>query len=72
MFTTAGSQSTKKGERTTKGVQTSGYCSPIEFPPPPECALDDAAYQREEEMLLGIVSFPIIRKGSFQIIQLPS
>ncbi|XP_019393208.1 PREDICTED: lebercilin [Crocodylus porosus] len=51
----SGSQSTKKGARTTKGVQTSGYCSPIEFPPPPEeCALDDAAYQREEEMLLGI------------------
>ncbi|KAM7172058.1 lebercilin isoform 1-T2 [Macrochelys suwanniensis] len=48
----ATSQNTKKGIQNTKGVQTSGYFSPIEFPPPPEFVSVYVTDQKEEETLL--------------------
>ncbi|XP_074847102.1 lebercilin [Carettochelys insculpta] len=44
------SQNIKKGIQTTKGVQTSGYISPVQFPPPPEFV--HVTDQKEEETLL--------------------
>uniref|UniRef100_A0A8C4W4F7 Lebercilin LCA5 n=1 Tax=Gopherus evgoodei TaxID=1825980 RepID=A0A8C4W4F7_9SAUR len=54
------SQNTKKGIQTTKGVQTSGYFSPIEFPPPPEFVSVYVTDQKEEETLLRMVSYFIV------------
>ncbi|XP_077668867.1 lebercilin isoform X2 [Eretmochelys imbricata] len=48
----ATSQNTKKGIQTTKGVQTSGYFSPIQFPPPPEFVSVYVTDQKEDEILL--------------------
>uniref|UniRef100_A0A8C0GIM5 Lebercilin LCA5 n=1 Tax=Chelonoidis abingdonii TaxID=106734 RepID=A0A8C0GIM5_CHEAB len=56
----ASSQNTKKGIQTTKGVQTSGYFSPIEFPPPSEFFSVYVTDQKEEETLLRTVSYCIV------------
>nr|XP_006132010.1 lebercilin isoform X1 [Pelodiscus sinensis] len=50
----ATNQNIKKGIQTTKGVQTSGYVSPIEFPPPPEFVSVYVTEEKEEEILLRI------------------
>ncbi|KFQ24995.1 Lebercilin, partial [Mesitornis unicolor] len=43
----ANNQSTKKGAQLTKGVQTSGYFSPVEFLPESELVRGDAANKKE-------------------------
>uniref|UniRef100_A0A8D0GE62 Lebercilin LCA5 n=1 Tax=Sphenodon punctatus TaxID=8508 RepID=A0A8D0GE62_SPHPU len=46
------SQNTKKGAHSTKAVQTSGYFSPVEFPPPPDFVSDAVPLEKEDEVLL--------------------
>ncbi|NWI14509.1 LCA5 protein, partial [Crypturellus soui] len=44
----ANNQSTKKGTQLTKGVQTSGYFSPVEFPLESELVCDEAVNKKEK------------------------
>ncbi|XP_060092351.1 lebercilin isoform X2 [Heteronotia binoei] len=44
------SRDTKKEEQTTKGVQTSGYFSPVEFPPPPDFISDPVSEEKTEDV----------------------
>nr|XP_027310759.1 lebercilin [Anas platyrhynchos]XP_027310760.1 lebercilin [Anas platyrhynchos]XP_027310762.1 lebercilin [Anas platyrhynchos] len=43
----ANNQNTKKGAQLTKGVQTSGYFSPVEFPPESELVCGDTTNKKE-------------------------
>ncbi|NXD08157.1 LCA5 protein, partial [Nothocercus nigrocapillus] len=46
----ANNQNTKKGVQLTKGVQTSGYFSPIEFPLESELVCDEAINKKERNL----------------------
>ncbi|NWY03783.1 LCA5 protein, partial [Nothoprocta ornata] len=46
----ANNQSTKKGAQLTKGVQTSGYFSPVEFPPESELVCDETINKKEKNL----------------------
>ncbi|XP_015274474.1 PREDICTED: lebercilin [Gekko japonicus] len=43
---------TKKEERMTKGVQTSGYFSPVEFLPPPDFISDPVSEEKTEDVYI--------------------
>ncbi|XP_068793723.1 lebercilin isoform X2 [Struthio camelus] len=47
----ANNQNIKKGAQLTKGVQTSGYFSPVEFPPESELVCDEAINKKEGVLL---------------------
>lgn len=55
MSSTANNQNTKKGAQLTKGVQTSGYFSPVEFVPGSELGSGDTG-SKKEGILPNIVS----------------
>ncbi|XP_054841556.1 lebercilin [Eublepharis macularius] len=45
-------KNTKGEEQTTKGVQTSGYFSPVEFPPPPAFLSESVSEEKKENVHL--------------------
>lgn len=55
LFSTANNQNINKGAQLTKGVQTSGYFSPVELPPESELVCGDPV-DKKERILSRIVS----------------
>jgi len=47
VFSTVNNQNIKKGVQLTKGIQTSGYFSPVEFVPEPELVSGDRVNKKE-------------------------
>lgn len=63
---TAANKNTKQEVHVTKGVQTTRFSSPVEFPPPPEILSEDPLEEKEEDVHSSTVSLAYVEHFCFQ------